>query len=201
MNFIHATTSSTLLVLAALAALTAPNAARAEPLVYEIDPTHTYPSFEADHLGGLSTWRGKFNRTTGKVTLDKAAGNGSIEVFVDIDSIDFGNDEMNVQAKKGDLFDAEKFPQATYVAKLEGFKDGVPTRAVGELTLLGVTRPVVLAITSFKCMPHPMLKREVCGADAHASFQRDEFGITAGKDYGFGMQVTLRIQVEAVLAK
>ena len=198
MNLIHATTLSTLLALATVAA---PNAARAEPLVYEIDPAHTYPSFEADHMGGLSTWRGKFNRTAGKVTLDKAAGNGSIEVSVDIDSIDFGNDEMNAQAKKIDLFDATEFPNATYVAKLEGFKDGVPSRAVGDLTLRGVTRPLVLAIKSFKCLPHPMLKREVCGADAQASFQRDEFGITAGKDYGFGMQVTLRIQIEAVLAK
>ena len=75
------------------------------------------------------------------------------------------------------------------------------SRVVGELTLHGVTRPVELKINSFKCMPHPMYKREVCGADASATIQRDAFGISAGKDYGFSMDVVLRIQVEAIQAE
>jgi len=68
----------------------------------------------------------------------------------------------------------------------------------GMLTLHGVTLPLTLQIRSFKCMPHPLLKRELCGADALATFQRDAFGMDAGKDYGFDMTVTLRIQVEAI---
>ena len=68
----------------------------------------------------------------------------------------------------------------------------------GELTLHGVTRPLDLTIDRFKCIPHPLHKRELCGADALGTFRRDEFGIDAGKDYGFDMNVTLRIQVEAV---
>ena len=68
----------------------------------------------------------------------------------------------------------------------------------GELSLRGVTRPLALEINSFKCMPHPLHRRELCGADAVATFQRDAFGIDAGKDYGFDMTVTLRIQAEAV---
>jgi polyisoprenoid-binding protein YceI len=69
------------------------------------------------------------------------------------------------------------------------------------LTLHGVTRPVTLKLALFKCIMHPMLKRELCGADAMGTIRRDEFGLTAGKDYGFKMDVALRIQVEAVAAE
>lgn len=164
---------------------------------YEIDPSHTYPSFEASHMG-VSLWRGKFNSSRGQVVLDKAKGAGTVEVTVDVDSIDFGHDKMNEHARGADLFDVAKYPTATYKGKLEGFVDGAPTKVVGELTLHGVTKPLELKINSFKCIPHPMLKRELCGADALATFQRDAFGISAGKDWGFSMDVTLRIQVEAV---
>ena len=172
----------------------------AAPVTYTIDPDHTYPSFEADHFGGLSTWRGKFNRTRGTVTLDKAAGTGSVDIAVDMDSVDFGLDAMNEQAKKDTLFDVARYPTATYKGKLAGFVDGKPTRVDGELTLHGVTRPLALQIRSFKCVPDPdpRFKRERCGADALATFKRDDFGMDSGKDYGFLMDVTLRIQVEAV---
>jgi polyisoprenoid-binding protein YceI len=104
---------------------------------------------------------------------------------------------MNEHALSEDLFDAAKYPKATYHGTLDGFADGKPTRVDGELTLHGVTRPLALEIRSFKCMPHPMTRREVCGADALATFRRSDFGIDAGKKYGFDMNVTLRIQVEA----
>ncbi len=152
-------------------------AATAAPVTYTIDPTHTFPSFEADHMG-ISVWRGKFNKTSGQVTLDKAAGAGTVDVVIDADSVDFGLGIMNDKAKSAELFDT--------------------VIAVAELTLHGVTKPVVLKLNSFKCIPHPMLKRELCGADASASINRDEFGMDAGKPYGFKMDVTLRIQVEAV---
>ncbi|HVR81740.1 MAG TPA: YceI family protein [Luteimonas sp.] len=173
----------------------------AATVTYNIDPEHTYPSFEADHLGGLSTWRGKFNKTTGKVMLDKAAGKGTVDVAIDMASADFGHDKVNEVAKTQELFDVAKYPQATYKGKLTGFVNGKPTQVVGDLTLHGVTKPVILKIDSFKCMPHPMLKREVCGADALGTFKRDAFGMASGKDYGFKMDVTLRIQVEAIQDK
>lgn len=173
-------------------------AASAATVTYKIDPDHTFPSFEADHLGGLSVWRGKFNRTSGTVTLEKAAGSGTVDVNIDMSSADFGLDKLNEAAQGKELFETKKYPQATYTGRLADFRDGKPTRAVGKLTLHGVTRPVELQIKSFKCMPHPMLKREVCGADALAAIQRDSFGMDAGKDYGFDMGVTLRIQVEAI---
>lgn len=187
-------------LLAALLALPAA-AVIAAPTTYQIEPTHTYPSFEADHMGGLSVWRGKFNKTSGSVTFDKAAQQGSVDITVDIDSIDYGFDLMNTKAKSEELFDAAKYPTATYKGKLAGFKKGVPTKVIGDLTLRGITKPVQLNILSFKCMPHPMVKREVCGADAMATFKRDDFGMAAGKDWGFKMDVTLRIQVEALAAE
>jgi polyisoprenoid-binding protein YceI len=175
------------------------NAAMAAPMVYNIDPTHTFPSFEADHMG-VSVWRGKFNKTTGKILLDKAAGAGTLDVTVDANSIDFGLDIMNEKAKSAELFDTAKYPQAHYKGKLNAFVNGAPTQVVGELTLHGVTKPLTLKINSFKCIPHPMVKLDLCGADAQATFNRDDFGIDAGKPYGFKMDVTLRIQVEALQA-
>jgi polyisoprenoid-binding protein YceI len=171
--------------------------ASAAPITYNIDPEHTYPSFEADHLG-VSTWRGKFKKTTGKTALDKAAGTGTVEITIDLASIDFGHDKLNTWAIGPEFFDVTKYPQASYKGKLAGFTNGVPSRVVGELTLHGVTKPVALTIKSFNCIPHPLLKRELCGADALVTFKRDEFGLDAGKPYGFRMDVTLRIQVEAI---
>jgi polyisoprenoid-binding protein YceI len=152
-------------------------------------------------MGGLSVWRGKFNHTRGTVTLDKAAGLGTVDVTVDMTSADFGQEQLNKGAQGKDLFETAKYPQARYTGKLVDFVNGAPTRVTGKLTLHGVTHPLDLKIDSFKCMQHPVFKREVCGADALATFRRDTFGIDAGKDYGFGMDVTLRIQVEAIAAK
>ena len=182
----------------ALLALAAFAPASAAETAYVFDPAHTFPSFETDHLGGLSVWRGKFNDTRGNAHLDRAAGSGRIEAVIEVASIDFGLEAMNAQARGPALFDAARWPQARYSGRLTGFVDGRPTRAEGELTLRGVTRPLPLEIRSFKCMPHPQHGRELCGADVQASFQRDDFGMDAGKDYGFDMTVTLRIQVEAV---
>lgn len=186
------------LVLAGIAALAAPCAALPAETTYRIDPDHTYPSFEADHMGGLSVWRGKFNTTSGRITLDKTAASGSVDVTVDVASVDFGQDKLNEVARGAMLFDAARFPTAHYTGTLTDFSDGKPGNVHGTLTLHGVTKPLDLRIESFKCMPHPMLKREVCGADALATFNRADFGIDAGKDYGFDMTVTLRIQVEAI---
>lgn len=177
-------------------------ATNAAPVTYNIDPNHTYPSFEADHMGGLSVWRGKFDRTSGKVVFDKAAQSGTVDVAVDTASVDFGLDKMNEKAKSEELFDVAKYPQATFKGKLAGFKDGAPTEVIGEFTLHGVSKPLTLKINSFKCMPQPMKQsKEVCGADAIATFNRADFGMEAGKKYGFKMEVTLRIQVEAVQAE
>ncbi|MGE0387263.1 MAG: YceI family protein, partial [Gammaproteobacteria bacterium] len=91
-----------------------------------------------------------------------------------------------------------KYPTAKYEGTFAGFEGDAPTRIDGNLTIRGVTRPVSLAIGQFKCMPHPMLRREVCGADASANIDRSDFGIDMGRDFGFKMDVKLQIQVEGI---
>jgi polyisoprenoid-binding protein YceI len=172
----------------------------AAPVSYTIDPTHTFPSFEADHMG-MSYWRGKMNKSSGVVVLDKEAGTGTVEIVIELASIDFGLKALEEWAVGKTFFNVEKSPTAIYKGTLAKFVEGSPTLVNGELTLNGQTKPVNLSITRFKCMPHPMLKREFCGADASGSFKRDAFGLDAGKDYGFNMEVALRIQVEAVATK
>jgi polyisoprenoid-binding protein YceI len=172
----------------------------AAPATYEIDPAHTYPTFEADHMGGLSYWRGKINSSTGFITLDREAGTGTVEVTMDMKSIDFGNQALNDHAQTPDIFDTAKYPTATFTGKLVDFKNGAPTAVDGTLTMHGVTKPVTLTINKFLCKPHPQRGREVCGADASARIDREEFGVSYGKSVGFDMSVTLRISVEALIA-
>jgi polyisoprenoid-binding protein YceI len=168
----------------------------AAPVTYILDPAHTYPSFAADHKGGLSVWRGKFNATLGKVVYDKAAKSGSIDVTVDMNSIDFGMPKLNEHAKSAEIFDSAKYPTATYSGKFTKFNGDAPTEAQGTLTMHGVTKPVTLMINSFLCKPDPMSKKDVCGADASATFNRAEFGVSFGEKMGFKQDVTLQIQVE-----
>lgn len=192
--------ASSLLALAVTAVALTAGAAGAAPTKYNIDPNHTYPSFTADHMGGLSSWRGKVNSTSGTVTLDAAAQTGSVDVKVDMTTIDFGHEKMNTHAKSAEIFDVEKFPSATYTGKLVNFKNGAPTEVDGSLTLHGVTKPLKLKINSFLCKPNPMNKKETCGADAVGKFSREDFGVSYGKAYGFKQEVELQIQVEAVKA-
>jgi polyisoprenoid-binding protein YceI len=169
----------------------------AAPVTYNVDPNHTYPSFQADHLGGLSNWRGKFNKSSGTITLDKEKGTGKVEITVDTSSINFGMPKLDEHAKSAEIFDVAKFPTATYKGTLTKFKDGAPTEVEGQFTLHGVTKPLTLKIDQFKCMMHPMNKKEVCGADATATFNRADFGVNYGDKYGFNQEVKLQIQVEA----
>lgn len=185
---------------ASVLGLTVCAGALAAPVKYDIDSSHTYPSFEADHMGGLSVWRGKFNSTSGTITLDKEAQTGTVEITIDTSSIDFGHDKLNEHAKSSDMFDVAKYPTATYTGKLVNFKNGAPTEVDGTLELHGVKKPVKLTINKFTCKPHPMLKKEVCGADASAVINREDFGISYGKQFGFDMTVKLAIQVEALKA-
>ncbi|WP_300759790.1 YceI family protein [Janthinobacterium sp.] len=184
------------LMIAMLAAASAGSAMAAD--TYNIDPTHTYPSFEADH-GGMSFWRGKFDKTKGTVTLDRAAKTGSLDIVIDASSIDFGLEAMNAHAKKAEMFNVDKFPEITYKSKSFKFNGDQLTEVDGELTLLGVTKPVTLTLDRFKCAVNPRFKREVCGANATAQFKRSDFGLNYGLP-AFSPEVKLAIQVEAIKA-
>jgi polyisoprenoid-binding protein YceI len=149
-------------------------------------------------LGGLSTWRGKFTKSSGTIVLDRAARTGTVDIVIDTDSIDFGFAKLNEHAMSAEMFDVAKFPQAVYKSSAIQFRGDKPAIVNGELTLHGVTKPVRLTIDRFKCMPHPMFKREVCGANAVATFSRSDFGIDYGTQMGFSPVVKLAIQVEAL---
>jgi polyisoprenoid-binding protein YceI len=186
--------------IALLALLSFAVAATAAPITYTVDPDHTHPSFEVDHFGGLSVWRGNFKKTTGKVTLDAAAKTGTVDVTIDAATIDFAHDKLNEHVSGPQILDVAKFPTAEYQGTLGGFTNGAPTTVTGNLTLHGVTKPVTLKINSFKCMQNPMSKKDVCGADASGTFNRADFGVNYGQQYGFNQDVNLHIQVEGIKA-
>jgi polyisoprenoid-binding protein YceI len=164
---------------------------------YQLDPEHTYPSFEADHIGGLSVWRGKFDESRGMVTLDRAGKTGTVEVATNIASIHTGSSKLDQNLQSDQFFNASKFPEATYKGTIR-FEGDKPVSVIGNLTMHGVTKPLTLTIDSFKCMPHPLLKREVCGVDAVGEFDRSDFGVDFGKAYGFSMKTKLLVSAEAL---
>lgn len=169
--------------------------AQAAPEIYTIDPGHTYPSFEAPHQEQLSLWRGKFNKSSGKMLLDRENKTGTVNITIDAASVDFGHDLMNRVALGPDYFNVQKYPTATYQGTLV-FKGDTPVEVKGELTMLGVTKPLNLEIKWFKCIQHKLFKREVCGTDAYAEFNRGDWGLT--KNIHYGPMVTLRIAAEAL---
>ena len=164
---------------------------------YTIDPDHTYPSFEFSHMG-ISIWRGKFNRTNGNIIINRAAKTGTVVVAIDPASIDFGLGAMNDKARSADFFNIATFPTATYRGALK-FDGDTPKTVDGQVTIMGVTRPVKLSINLFHCMPHPISKKEICGADAEGDLNWSEYGMKLSA-YGQGDmgRVHLRIQVEAL---
>ncbi len=173
----------------------------AAPVTYNIDPSHTFPSFDVDHSGGTSVWRGKFNTTSGTITMDKEARTGTVSVTIDTE-LDRLRSRRAQQARhwRGadqtpTMLDVAKFPTATYEGRLTTWVNGAPTKVEGYLTLHGVTKPVNLEIRSFKCGPGRP-SGETCGADAYGEFNRADFGVSFGQSFGFDMGVVLRIQIE-----
>jgi polyisoprenoid-binding protein YceI len=183
-------------LIAALGMAMALNTATAQ--TFRVDPSHTFPSFEADHMG-LSLWRGRFNKTSGTIVLDRVYQTGTMDITIQAGSIDFGWPKMTEHAMAADMFNVEKFPTIRYVGKSMKFENGKPVSVEGDLTLMGVTRPVPLKINAFNCIdPHPFSKTEVCGADALAEFKRTDFGLDYAIARGFRPEVKVLISVEAV---
>ncbi|MGB7181817.1 MAG: YceI family protein [Burkholderiaceae bacterium] len=164
---------------------------------FVIESNHTYPSFQVPHLG-ISWWHGKFNKTSGTLTYDAVGKSGTVDIIIDASSIDFGNNKMNDHAKTADFFNVAEYPNATYKGKMV-FEGDTLTAVDGELTLLGNTKPVKLTVESFKCIMHPMLKKQACGAQVVGSFDRNDFGMSKYAKGDAGM-VKLSIQVEAIKA-
>lgn len=162
---------------------------------YRIDPGHTFPRFSVSHFG-FSTHHGQFNQTAGRIVLDRAAKSGSIEITVQTASIGTGDPRLEAELRSAKFFDVEKHPTMTFRAQRLRFEGDAPVAADGELTLLGVTRPLALAIARVSCGVHPLNRKDTCGAEASATLRRSDFGMKTFVP-AIGDEITLRIQVEA----
>jgi polyisoprenoid-binding protein YceI len=168
----------------------APQAAK-----YTVEPTHTFVTWEAKHFG-VSTSRGRFDKKDGAITIDKATNTGKAEISIETASVNTGVAPFDGHLKSKDFFNSEAHPKATFKAdfKLEGGKiASVP----GQLTMLGMTKPVTLKTNGFGCYEHPRFKKQVCGGDFEANIKRSEWGMSYGLP-GIPDDVRIVVQIEAV---
>lgn len=184
---------SVLSAIALSAALIAP--AIAAPDTYTIDSKHTFPTFEVSHLG-YSIQRGRFDKTSGTITLDLAAKSGSADVAIETGSISMGFDEWNKHMDEK-FFNSAKFPTMTFKSSKFKFKGDKLVEVTGDLTLLGVTKPVLLKVDLFKCALHPMMKKDVCGANATTVIKRADFGMNAFVPM-VGDEIKIAFGIEAI---
>lgn len=163
---------------------------------YTVDSRHTYPMFEVNHMG-FSTQRGRFNQSSGKITLDTAAKKGSVELTIATASLDMGLDKWDEHLKSEDFFNVAQFPTMHFTSDNLVFDDDKVVAAEGSFTLLGVTKPLTLTVSNFRCAPHPMNKKQTCGADITATFKRSAFGMSKYVP-GVSDEVKISTPVEAV---
>jgi polyisoprenoid-binding protein YceI len=171
--------------------------AQAEVATYAIDPTHTFITFEVPHFA-TSTNRGRFDRKSGTVQLDKAGKTGKVDLTIETGSINSGTAAFDKHLASKDFFNAAEFPTAKFVADKFAFNGDKVSEVTGTLTLLGKTNPVTLKSTNFNCYTNPMLKVEVCGGDFDTTLVRSTYGMPWGLNFGFSDNVRLVIQVEAI---
>ena len=187
--------------LAALIVAAVPLTAAAAPESYTIDPLHSAVLFAIDHLG-ISTIHGRFDKFAGKFTIDRAAKSGNVELTIDTASVDTNeNDKGSRQRSRdehlrsADFFNTAEFPKMTYKSTNVKFSGDNPSDVEGQLTLLGVTKPVTLKIDRWVCKDHPMSKKPMCGGDASGSFKRTDFGMKFGVP-AIGDEIRLKINFE-----
>lgn len=166
--------------------------------VYVLDGAHSQPSFLTRHLG-ISTQRGRFEKMTGQVTLDRAAKRGSVEVTIDAASVRTHSERLDAIVKGDRFFNVEKFPTITFKSSDLTFDGDRVVGVNGELTMLGVTKPVDLVVTDFVCQPQPFNKKAMCGGDASATIKRSDWGMTADLPLAPADKVKLEIPFEGYL--
>lgn len=182
---------------AMLALLLSADAALAQPVAYRLDPTHSFVHFEVLHFD-TATLRGRFGPLDGQVLLDREARRGHVQVVVDTAAVSTGLAVLDARLRAADLLDSAGHPQAFFVAeRLDIDEQGRVNAVRGEFTLRGQGRPLTLSAERFRCYTHPLLRREVCGGDYTAEFDRSDWGMTFGLPF-VGDRVRLRVQVEAV---
>ncbi len=177
-------------------ALMASMSAFAAPQTYSVDSTHTFPRVSYSHLG-FSTQLSKFDKTTGTVVYDDAAKTGSVDISIDMKSVNTGFALFNEHIQGDGFLDTQKYPTATFKSTKVKFVGDKPSEIEGNLTIKGVTKPVTLKVSKFLAMEHPMMKKDALGADASVVISRSEFN--AGKYApNVGDEVTINISLEAI---
>ena len=162
---------------------------------FTIDPTHTFPSFEVGHLG-FSTQRGRFNQTSGKVVMDQQKKSGKVDITIDAASIDTGMKQLDDVLREVGFLNVEQYPTLTFRSSKLKFNNDKLVTVDGVLTMLGVSRPITLTVTHYKCGIDVVSSKYVCGVDAEATFKRSDHGMTKFAPL-VNDEVKLRIQVEA----
>lgn len=171
-------------------------AALAAPETFVIDPNHTAPRFEYNHFG-YSNQMHRFDKTSGKIVIDRAAQTGSVEVTIDATSVNTGLELFNKVIQGEDFFDTARHPNISFKSTKVRFADGKPVAVEGNLTIKGVARPVTLTMTSFHAKPNPFVKKDAIGANAIVKIKRSDFNM--GKYVpDVSDEVTLSIAVEAI---
>ena len=170
--------------------------ALAAPVTYKVDSSHTFPRFSYSHFG-LSMQLSSFSNTTGQVVLDAAAKTGSVDIVIDMKSVNTGSADFNGHIQGDGFLDTAKFTTATFKSTQVVFEGDKPKAIEGNLTIKGVTKPVTLTVTNFQAMSHPMMKKPALGANAFTTIKRTEFN--AGKYApNVGDEVRIDISIEAV---
>ena len=179
-----------------------PFAALAAPESYTMDPYHTYAHFEVDH-NGLSNMRGRFDKSSGKFTVDRAAKSGSVELTVETVSISTGDSDKGARPRArdehlrtADFFNVAEFPRMSFKSTGVRFAGDNPAEIAGSLTLLGVTKPLTLHVERWVCKDHPMNKKPICGGNASATLKRSDFGMKYGMP-NLGDELKLFLSFEA----
>jgi polyisoprenoid-binding protein YceI len=174
----------------------------AAPQTYAIDTFHSFPNFTINHLG-MATLHGRFDKMSGKIVLDSAAKTGSLEAKIATATISTGDGKRadggrsrDDHLRSADFFNTAEFPDMVYKSTKFNFNGEALESIDGHLTLLGVTKPVKLQVTSFKCGPHPFTKKPMCGADVAGTIKRTDFGMKYGAP-AISDEVKLAIGVEA----
>lgn len=163
---------------------------------YTVDPRHTFPGFEISHLG-FSMQRGRFNETSGKVTLDPESGSGSILIKINTASISTGLAELEKHLRSPDFLDAARYPEITFTSDKLTFNNEILTAVDGMLNLHGVTKPVHLVVDHFHCGLNMISMKNVCGANAKATIKRSDFGVDKYAP-ALADDVKIEIQIEAI---
>ena len=139
----------------------------------------------------------RFDKTSGKIVLDRQTKTGSVEITIDTTSVNTGYPLFNEHIQGEDFLDTTKYPTMTFSANALNFSGENLVRLDGTLTLRGISKPITLTVTSFQCMPHPMLKKDACGANAATVLKRSDFNMGKYAPH-VSDEIAITIPVEAI---